>query len=381
MGRNSDWRTLSADARGDTNLLLAAARRCEVMAVPKPPAPGSRPLGPAGPGARGDRHPPVGAEYPPYPWARSSDERRPAAGRTPPVPRGGVTEPSGGGSAATAGGGGEGPPAEGGRIVSLPAGGSLEALSCAQPHGDDPHRAATPRTAERLDVRPRPDAPGPGPLGRTGGDVTAGRHGTGRRNGYPIVRLRVPPVPPARVAVPAVGAPQGLPRVREGRGARRRPLARREALAVPRQARGPLRPVDARPGAAVVPHRHQRERGAAEVGRDIPEGPPVCTTMRLPGTAVGAFPAARTRVVRAAAAPWLRFPRRRWSGRPDPRRLVGAVTPSGRWGPGAPPAPPPRSGIGGGVSTFAPSLIGSPTWTRTRDCGISAGRTAIPTMR
>ncbi len=127
--------------------------------------------------------------------------------------------------------------------------------------------------AERLDVRPRRDAPGPGPLGRTGGAVTAGRHGTGRRNGYPIVRLRLPPVPPARVAIPAVASPQGLPRVREGRGARRRPLARREALDVPRQDRGPLRPIDARPGAAVVPHLRQRERGAAEVGMDIPEGP------------------------------------------------------------------------------------------------------------
>ena len=48
---------------------------------------------------------------------------------------------------------------------------------------------------------------------------------------------------------------------------RRRPLARCEALAVPRQDRGPLRPVDDRPGAAVVPHLRQRERGAAEVFR------------------------------------------------------------------------------------------------------------------
>jgi hypothetical protein len=201
-------------------------------------------------------------------------KRRKETGRRPPPRADAAGPPRGGQGAVVRGvggdggrGAGKGHRPRGGRIVPLPAGGSMEALSCAQPHGDDPQSAATARTAERLDVRPRRDAPGPGPLGRTGGDVTAGRHGTGSRNGYPIFRLRVPPVPPARVAVPAVGAPQGLPRVREGRGARRRPLARREARDVPRQARGPLRPVDDRPGAAVVPHLRQRERGAAEVFR------------------------------------------------------------------------------------------------------------------
>ena len=64
-------------------------------------------------------------------------------------------------------GAGKGHRPRGGRIVPLPAGGSMEALSCAQPHGDDPHGAATARTEERIDVRHRPDEPRPRALGRT----------------------------------------------------------------------------------------------------------------------------------------------------------------------------------------------------------------------
>ena len=99
---------------------MAAARR---FAGRRPPGPAA--LGLAGPGARGDRQPPVGVEYPPHGRARSSGEMRPATGRRPRhradasgPPRGGhgaVVRGFGGDGGMRRAVGGQGPPTEGGQ--------------------------------------------------------------------------------------------------------------------------------------------------------------------------------------------------------------------------------------------------------------------------